>query len=232
MNSLLKDYEKMVFIITMGRSGSNMLVNTINSIPCVKLKYEPPLGNWQDERCRVDTSFFESFLVKDHQFFSHNKISGCKFFRSHIEYYGIDRDYLENIHSNSKFIFLYRENILDQFISDNLAMINKLWAAEKPEQSGYKISSFELDVKKFKGHEGFVKDSWDMFTKIIPRDHITIRYEDFVDNIQKTFDDKIFDYLEVEPCKIHNPTFKQNTLSREQSISNFNQVKDFISEYL
>ena len=214
----------------MGRSGSNMLVNTLNSIPTVKLKYEPPLGNWLNEKCRADRDIFEFWLSKHYD--PSNSIGGCKVFMSHITYYELDLEYFENVHPNAKFIFLYRDNILDQFISDNLAMINELWAAEHPSQSGYKIDSFELDPKKFKGHEGFIKDSWNKFTHIIPRNHITIRYEDFVQDIQGTFDNKIFEYLEVEPCKIHNPTYKQNLRTREESISNFEDVKSVIAEYL
>ena len=127
---------KFIFVIATGRSSSNMMIDILNHIDGVNLRYELHLNSYERTTYNNGIKYLKEYLLENRHITKEKAnytITGCKFLEGHIITCNYTETNLNDSLNNIKFIHLYRKNILKQFISYTLAKINNKWINTKNE---------------------------------------------------------------------------------------------------
>jgi LPS sulfotransferase NodH len=220
-----RNYRKF-FILTRSRTGSNLLVDFLNS----------------NKRILTRNEMFRNLNGKDHR-----KILN-KIFRRYpyfIEAVGFKIFYNHPFDSQQtslwdelaqekdmKVIHLVRENILRSFVSHKIAEKTNTWFKKNSSRiSAMKTNSksIRLDAEKLQ-NEIAQTYQWQQEGEERFKEHriLKISYEELTQNPDKTFA-KVCDFLGV-PFKKPNSSFKrQNPERLEELIENYQEMKDLFS---
>lgn len=229
-----EEVEKLFFVIATGRSGSNMLIELLNSIDDVQMRME--LNTPDNEQVDSDTGIkrVSSFLMSP-KYIPKDKldytITGCKFLDTHLWMCNLDEEALSQFQCDVKVIHLYRKNILDQFLSLKLARKNNKWISTDKSDGTYKDYNIEVDIEEFKLFEKRTKSKYSQYVDKFPSAYI-VDYESLASDPQRVFDGGLFDYLGVPSQIIEFRTSKQNKKTKEYIISNIKDVRSDLLEYL
>jgi len=239
-----KPINKLIFVCATGRSGSNMLIGLLNSLKSVLMGYELPVPKdhtWE-ERSNFTSNLVESFIsdyinlacsnhnLKENSNKSEYSISGCKFLNSHIGLYNINEGLLNNLADSVKIIHLYRNNLVDQYISLKLARKNNKWIWNKNRNGEYTPDMIEIDIDdlgKFISRHISIKND---YLQLFPSSYI-VSYDDIVKDAQGVFENGLFEYLDVDKQIVNFDTMKQNVRNKKDIIVNYDEVKNSFGEY-
>jgi len=216
-----KDYSKFI-IVSHARSGSNLLLNSLNSHPNLTAEHEifaahnrnigenfqPTLDNLYKER---STNIYAV---------------GCKIF-----YYHLNDDEWQQMSEipNLKVIHLKRKNRLSMIVSMKVAFKTSQWGITKESER------IDADKKQVYLDYDFLNNSfenikaWEENTEeLFQQSQITnIFYEDLTSQYGETMNG-LFDFLEVDRIPAEEITSKhkkQNPEPLSQLIQNFNELK-------
>jgi LPS sulfotransferase NodH len=138
------------------------------------------------------------------------------------------KDLREYLRSNDvKVIHLKRRNLLDRYLSQQLAEISGEWVAyENPSEKP--TEPVRLDPKECL--KDFHTAIWfeqlaDEFFDDSPK--LEVSYEDLVDNPEKE-SRRLLDFLGVEFHELSAKTLKQQTKKRSEIIVNYDELKDHV----
>ncbi|MGR8929514.1 MAG: sulfotransferase domain-containing protein [Gammaproteobacteria bacterium] len=242
-------------IFTSGRSGSNYLSNTLNlSSECVN--YGEVLGEWTVPHKFVYTKLFKGenvggylelvyssdiifYLGQLYSCFSHLK-AGRKVnfkWKNKVSSVGI-KDFLVTMEGNDgsfqyimdnpeiKIIYLYRENILNRYIS-------VIYLGETKQSVSYEGNKnhkvfIELDdfFNKMEIYES-ERNREEAFLEGLPdHDILRIEYEDYfkdTDSIN-TWNKRVFEFLGLRPISAFSQQKKIMSKSLEDNISNYDEL--------
>lgn len=228
-----EEISKLIFIVATGRSGSNMLVELINSIDNVFMRMEPDIANIQVEGKEALTAI-ETALHTERHIPTNKKdynVTGCKFLDTHVWLCNLNEEVLKSYPYDVKIIHLYRKNILDQFLSLKLAEKNNKWISVSHKDGTYDDYDITVDLKEFQKYEDHKKRKYQEYLSKFPNAYI-VDYESLSEDPQTFFDSGLFQYLEVEPCPIMFKTKKQSKKTKNDIITNIDEIKSYINIYL
>ncbi len=222
---LFKKEEKYpVFIITTRRTGSNLLLEYLNSIPNVS--FTPEILN-KSMSYGIRDKFISKQAVLRHIAYSINacphKICGTKLVKVHLEHHDISLEDLKEHFPKARFIILYRRSLLDQFVSLKIAEATDTWQWTNqfrlPSSVAVQIPELLEYCKMIKNfYEDIFKRDW------LLRFSITMSYEDLVTSPQDTFHRALFPFLELPPSPITSTMKKQNTKKLHEIVENYAEV--------
>lgn len=229
-----KEIEKLFFVVATGRSGSNMLIELLNSIQNVFMRMELQVPNNNKTQNEESLANISNFLMSE-RYIPPTKIeytiTGCKLLDTHVWLCDIDQKLLDSFNLPMRVIHLYRKNILDQFLSLKLAQKNNKWISTNRKDGTYEEYNVSIDVKEFKEYETHKIKKYSEYKEKFPDAYI-VDYEELSKDPQFVFDKGLFQFLGVAPQPVLLNTIKQNKKPREEIIINFNDVKDIIEKYL
>ena len=119
---LKKEAKEPVFVLAARRTGSNLLLSYLNSVPGVSFALE--ILN-ESTYYGIRSQFVSKNAVLRHVAYSlnacENKVCGTKILKTQLETHRIGMDDLTRCFPNARFIILYRKSLVDQFVSLKIA---------------------------------------------------------------------------------------------------------------
>ena len=234
LHYLYKREEKApVFIITTRRSGSNLLLSYLNSVPNVSFLSEIlNAGMYYGLRGRFISP--QAALRHVIQSINHcrHRICGAKLLKVHLETHRLNLETLKKVFPNAKFIILYRKSLFDQFVSLKIAEKTNVWLWRDdhpvPPPPPVRINAAEFKVwsegtRAF--YENLTQKAWLRHCSVV------IDYESLFANSQKVFDRTLFPFLGVPSSKVSSSLKKQNEKPLREVIENFDELKNLDGVY-
>ena len=229
----LKRQEKdPVFIITTRRTGSNLLLGYLNSIP--RVSFAPEILN-KSMSYGIRSKFISKKAVLRHIRHSINaskeKTCGTKFVKLHLESHKITLENLKEYFPNARFIILYRRSLMDQFVSLRIAETTNTWhwTSQFCPPSSLRVQIPELleFCKKIKiFYRDIFRRAW------LKECSIALSYEELVQSPQETFERVVFPFLKLPPVPVASSTKKQNTKQLREIIQNYADIVPWIQHPL
>ncbi len=124
-----------------------------------------------------------------------------------------------------KIILLTRENLLDQFISFQLAILNGAYVAEMPGKGITKFSTSHEELKR--GFENLAFTDLAMSALVAGLPSLPITYEAL---IRPESQIQIFEFLGVDPMIIEPRSTKQRSGGQKDAIENYDAMKEVFAD--
>jgi len=155
--------------------------------------------------------------------------SSIKLIFQQLDYLKITLEDLLTHFPSAKFIVIYREHLINSYISYLRAKVTQEWNSRFPKNTVSEKLSFCVDRDDF-------LQFCDRARAAYSQCHIggfwgrsvVINYECLVDQPQRLFDDTIFPFLGAAATPINSPLTKQITTPLSELIENFDAVKDML----
>ena len=217
-------------ILSSGRSGSTLLVQLLNCHPNVACKGELLNRNClQIYNLRGATSptlinYILASLIPSKLFLLY---TGFKLFNEQLEFCNLRlKDILTSL-LYPHVIILYRENMLETYVSLEIAFKTDVWYSEDG-GSGERI---KLDWQKFLDYAETERARWkrSMMDMPVYSKVLFISYEELIENRNKTMS-RIFQFMGLDMCHVEAASKKQNPLSLKEKIINYDQIKQRVLE--
>ncbi len=229
---LKREEKEPIFIITTRRTGSNLLLDYLNSIPGVS--FAPEVLN-KSMFYGLRRGFAGKSTALRHIAYSINacseRVCGAKLIMSHLHNYQISMEDLKRIFPNARFIILYRRSILDQFVSLRIAEITDTWQWTKDFDLP---SSIKIDVRELLNFCRRIK--W-FYQDLLSREwlkerSIVLSYEEFARSPQDLFERTLFPFLGLPVFPVSCTLRKQNTKELREIVSNYEELTPWITHSL
>ena len=224
--------KKTVFILCYPRTGSNLLISNLNSVPGVFVG-----GEILSRRHRFGrfNKFISKETVLNHvRYFANyhgQKLSGNKIFFFHLKTHGLSLKEVGEAFPDACWIVLYRKNILDQYISYKIAHKTGRWgqtrSSDRPQLDDSRVDLFP---KSALGYQERVQKSYrEVLTLSRIRERsLWINYEELTTDPQQLFDEAIFPFLGLDSSPVSTDLIRQNIWRYSEILSNYDQVKNFV----
>ncbi len=227
---LNRQVKKPVFIIASRRTGTNFLIDLLNSVPGVS--FVPEILH-SEMAYGIRRSFISKKTVLRHILHSihacRDTICGTKFIFVQLEAHRITLENLNHLFPEAKFIILYRRSFFDQFVSLKIAELTDVWQTygvfEPPRSfciDPNELKSQYLKIKFF--YEGIFKRSW------LESRSIVLTYEDLYGDPQEIFNRMIFPFLKLPVSEVSWKIRKQNLRQAQEIVENFEDLKPLAEE--
>ena len=218
-------------VLTKARTGSNLLVNSLQSHPDMKVFGELFRGGVDDAVKALILNSAEDYF-QNHVFKQYGrgiKAVGFKMFYKHPVY---DRAgkvwrYLLNM-DDLKVIHLRRKNILRALVSMKIAKKTDIWK-ESNESRDMLSKRVELTVDECRDYfEQTRKWEDDANEKFADNPRMELTYEELTSDYQIQMR-SIQEFLDVDPIKLQPMTAKQNPEALSELIVNYEELKKHFS---
>ncbi|OGW82611.1 MAG: hypothetical protein A2Z83_05875 [Omnitrophica bacterium GWA2_52_8] len=227
-----KNPKRPFFVLCAARTGSNLFISYLNSIPGVSFDLEII--------SRYQTYGLRRFWISKKAVFRHirhflhyrrEKVRGGKLFFVHLEELKISLDELIREFPDAFWFVLYRKDILAQYLSYKIANQTQRWTRrinsppEKPVQ-------FVFDAADALAYRDRIRRNYQnvLASEAMCKRCLWISYEALAANPQKLFEDKVFSFLQVPPAPIRTHLGKQNLRPVAEVITNYAAVREFIEK--
>jgi hypothetical protein len=219
-------------IVFVGRQGSSYLQGLINSHPdatCEGELFSPTARLLADVLRRRTISFRNSRKADVASYLQsglHKKRGSAVGFKmpylSLVEHPDA-RDAFEAL--GYRVIRLSRDNLLDQYISFKLAVINSAWRSDR---GSITVNRFKAEPAEVE--EAFLKwTSWDLelarMVETLPSLHVT--YEQLVDGSGLP---RCLEFLNLRKVSLDSPFRRQRSGTQSEIIENYGQLKDHFAQ--
>lgn len=216
--------ERVCFILTVGRTGSNLLRSYLNSCEGVRLGPEvlnPGMREgvrWQRISKHAVLRHLER-SVRD----SGPVVGGCKLMMYQLRHHGIGFDDLRARFPKARFLLLYRASLIDQFISLLRAQKAATWS-QKRESS--EVDRFPLDLGEFRTYARNIHQRYRemMAAPWVCDRSLLVEYESLAADPEGVFRSAIGPFLSIETAVVTTDLVKQNRQAREDLISNHDEI--------
>lgn len=152
------------------------------------------------------------------------KVSVSKIFLFQFNEFSIDIQKLSSQH-NTKYIVLYRKDILRQFYSVKVANRAKNWTFDADPNDRNHI--LDIDPSEFKEYAARVKADYKQFITQLKKYNFPfqlVSYEEISQNTIETYKEVIYPFLEVEYKEPRTRMKKQNTAPTQEVIKNYAEI--------
>ena len=217
-----------VFVICERRTGSNMLLSCLNSIPGAFFAGE--ILN-KSMHYGLRRRFISKKSVLRHLVHSihhcEQDVCGAKLVRTQMEAHGIGPSHLKALFPNARFIILYRKSLLDQFVSLKIAEMTDAWQWTR----GFKMpSSLRISLPEF---ERYCQKTKAFYEELFRQDwlgdcSLVLSYEDLAGDAQDVFEESVFPFLKLPVAVVQNGLIKQNTRDLRELIENYEEIELFV----
>lgn len=234
------NYTKFI-ILGQGRSGSNYLRTLLESHPHIKIfseLFNPKIDTRRHGSGEVGPITLNDDPIEylEHRIYQeypdHIKAVGFKFFYFHAKNKDWQKvwSYLRN--PQVRVIHLKRRNLLDRYLSLQLAKRSDIWQAHQTEQNITYNQPLEMDPKKCFRHFRWslhLQKEASLFFQTNPQ--IEIFYEDLVKNPTAEIK-RVLDFLNLGFYDLNTTCIKQRTKRKPDLIANYTQFKKQFSQNL
>ncbi|HVE13364.1 MAG TPA: sulfotransferase, partial [Elusimicrobiota bacterium] len=202
-----------VLILSTARSGSNLLLRMLNSVEHVCLAGEVlNPGN----SFGIDRSAKPEAALR-HVFYSaydrpRGSIGGAKLLLEDMRALGIGVSQLASILPTARFIILYRESLLEQYVSLQIAAATGIWKVETAAPAG-RPHVVAIDPEDFREFCESTRQSYEEvlgFPGLAARSSI-VCYEDLARDPERYLNERILPFLDLPPAAVKPPLRKQRT---------------------
>lgn len=217
-----------VFILCAARTGSNLLVSYLNSVPGLSfagevLNPETFIGM----RARPDSP--QKPIAQLRRVLNHGegRICGMKLFFDHLACNNLAAEDLQTHFPNARYIILYRRSLLAQFLSLDVAVKTRHFRWSK----SFRVpAAICIDTLRFRHYCGEMKHRYEeLVGRVWLRERCAlVAYEDLADRPQSIFDDLLFPFLGIASRHVSTSMRKQITQSPEDLIANYEDIRPLI----
>jgi len=218
-----------VFVIATRRSGSNLLLGYLNSIPDASFASEILNASMF---YGIRNRLISKSAVLRHIVYSLNhcesKICGAKLLNVQLDTHRLSPEDLKKHFPCARFIILHRKTLLRQFVSLKIAETTGVWQwtdGDYPPPPAVRISipefqHYQRNINSF--YKGLSGKKW------LKDCSIKVSYEDLADDAQKVFDELIFPFLRLPQSKVSSPARKQSPDELRKIVENYREIEPFL----
>lgn len=221
-----REEKEPVFVIAKRRTGTNLLLSYLNSVPELSFLHPEPLN--QDMHYGIPNRKLSKRSLLDHLARTLNdnptKICGYKMLFFRLKKHELTLDDIRTRFSNAKFLILYRRSLLEQFVSFKITEKTNHWLWTPD----FKLpDSLKVDAGEFRE---FCKSTRQFYDQLFQYPWLrtcarVIAYEDLAVDPQGVFDRKIFHFLRIRSFPISTGMVKQNSKPIEELVENFKELR-------
>ncbi|WP_425390970.1 hypothetical protein [Ekhidna sp.] len=220
----------MLFIITHGRSGSNLLSSLLSSHPDIN-SYGEIYGSWYLKKPEILSLYREDSLYPLKNYNSSkvdvSKILYEQLTKEYFELHGLR--HLESVkkaifNSSNKFIHLKRRNKLKQLVSKKLANYSNSHICGV-NQSIYDRHKFTLSTKECEREILNIDADEKKIDCLLKFNTIDVFYEDLILGVNEH--KKILSFIPLKYSKLKSSLKKQNNRRLSQIITNYSELKTY-----
>ena len=221
-----------VFIIAKRRSGSNLCLSYLNSVPGLNFSPPEPLNPHMYYGVREEN--ISKKTVLNHLAYTLNdnpaKICGFKMLFIRLLKHKLTLDDIRGRFPKTKFLIVYRRSLLEQFVSLKIAEMTDRWQWSRDYTQP---ETLKIDTGEFRK---FCSETRQFYENILQFPWIrtcarVIAYEDLAADPQRVFDTKIFPFLGIPPVSVSTTMLKQNTRPLEALVENFEQIRSLSEDF-
>ncbi len=220
-----------VFVIATRRSGSNLLLSCLNSVPGVSFASE--VLN-QSMFYGLRSRFIGKQAVLRHIAYSLNdcggRICGAKLLKIQLRTHQLTLETLKKHFPSARFIILRRESVLNQFISLKIAQQTDVWLCRNHESQPEHPPVY-LDREEFLAYREDYRSFYEDISskKWLAECSVSLTYEQLAEDAQKVFDEVLFPFLGLPRTPVKSTIRKQNIKPVHELIQNPEDFRDMIS---
>lgn len=215
-------------MLSSGRSGSTLLRQYLNCHPQICLYGEL----LEEENCRTisaDSSELMTYISASltslrglFRFWPFLSYTGFKVFNEQLERTGIDISQLVKRLNNARVIVLYRRDLLETYVSLEIAFKNGCWYTE----IGPNDVRVNIDWDRFIQFADTERQRWQSGLKRVRghKDVLFVTFEELTDNRDETMD-RIFQFLNLSSCPVVAASIRQNPQRLQDKIENFGYIQ-------
>ena len=216
-----------VFILSTRRTGSNLLLDLLNSMP--EASFAGEILNHRMAYGLRKNHVSKSAVLR-HVRHSINacpkKICGAKLIKTHLENHRLSPEDLLEIYPHARFIILYRRSLIEQFVSLKIAQRTDIWQWRKDFIPPKNIS---ISIAELAGYCLDIKTFYGKLLEECPPQSLLLEYERLAENPQEVFEDRVFSFLGVPSSTVKTSHVKQNTRPLHEIIRNYDEIAPWIN---
>lgn len=212
--------EKKFFIFAQGRTGSQLLCKLLDSHPTIfcdlEILYHPVWFPqvYIESKCLTVPKPIYGFKMKIYQLTQQQKIKN-------------PQKILESLYANNwKIIYLKRDNVFRQALSNLVAINRNVWHQTK-DNTIVDRDKINIDCERLFNMMNSRKKNLEEEQKLIANiPHLSINYESDLLDMEKhqITCDKIFDFLEIDSIKVKSSIDKTTSKNARNFINNYDEV--------
>ncbi len=222
------------FVLQNPRTGSTFFLNCLNSYPNISFLADvlSPYSYFGIRRFFISKKALLDHVRRCLHYLEH-PVCGVKIGFSHLKMHRMTLKDLSAEFPQAKWIVLYRKNILDQYISHQIALRTQRWFQSPgdpyPALEDVRIDLSPQSVLEYRNR--ILRDYQSVLKnpEICSRS-VWVSYEDIVVDSQKLFDEVIFPFMGLDRKNIGTRLMKQNIWQYPEIIANYEEVGDFIEK--
>lgn len=216
-------------IVSSGRSGSTLLVQLLNTNKRIQCSMEPLNRELLDKHqlegadSRTLLNYMLAMLLPGNLWL---RYTGFKLFNEQLEYCNLGlQEVVRGLH-HPPIIVLYRENLLETFVSLKIAFQNNIWYSENQVNN----CSVEVDWDEFYLYAEGERMRWKKtISDLRGMRKIIISFDELTGSQQKETMHRLFAFLNLEvdqsthivPCSV-----RQNPQTLEKKIVNYHETME------
>ena len=228
--------DSIVFILCpWPRTGSNLLRTYLSSHPSAELRGEVlSRDEVQGIRWRYVTQQVALRHLRVSVMTSGRQVGGCKLMMYQLRHFGIGLNDLRDLFSDAKFLILYRESLVEQYVSWQLGMKTGVWIQDANAKPSRKVGAssvqIRFDIDQFnwfaddvrKNCRAIAADMW------VTDNSVLVAYEDLCRNPNEVIHSRICPFLGLTPAPVSTDLVKQNPRDIQQIVENYADVESFL----
>ena len=221
-----------VFVVANRRTGSNLLLSYLNSVP--ELSFAPPEPLNSDMHYGIPRETISKKAILNHLAWTLNdnptKICGFKMLFFRLEKHALTLDDIRARFPTAKFLIVYRRSLLEQFVSLKIAEKTNCWLWTRD----FRLpDSLRLDPGEFRDFCARTREFYGQLFQFpwLRTCARVIAYEDLAADPQGAFDAKIFPLLKLRSFPVSTAMVKQNSKPLEKLVENLEELKPFDKKF-
>ena len=221
-------------VLSSGRSGSTLLMQYLKCHPSISCSYTEPLheetlASEGLTGSNVTSSTLINYLLA--HLLSWRRYSGCKIFCHQLELYRIPLAELLTALCDPPVVVLYRENLLETFVSLQLAFKTDVWYSDEERED---CATVEVDFDEYRHYAETEFRRWkSILSTFATRKQnrlYFLSYEELSEKKEEILAE-VFSFLRLPPCKTVAFSRKQNPADLAKKIPNFEELKEKLDSF-
>jgi LPS sulfotransferase NodH len=213
-----------LFVIATARSGSNLLVDYLNRMPGVRSLSE--IVNWQFEfgpQKNWDSRKVIQHLRRSLQQLN-SPVRACKVFFNHLENYGLTLDDIDHAFTGAAYIVLYRENMVEQFVSHKQAIQTNQWLLFPGQER--KKARVTIDCKELRAYCDTTRRCYEQAVahRAVEERGVVLSYEHLTTRPSQCVREFICPLLKIPGIDPTSEMRKQNAEPLGERVANYDEI--------
>jgi len=218
-----------LFILSEPRTGSNLLIDYLRSIPGVFaqeeiLNHRAPYG--------LRRFWMPCGAALRHIDYSTNydaDIVTAKLMLHQLRWHGVSAEALVRRYDNARFVILYRQDLARQYISARILMLTH--RDRLRDENDRFTGTLRLTAEDFCRYCEGQKRGFEelIYTSSIRRCSTLLSYEELADDPQKVFDERILPLIGRDSITIQSGMRKQTTRPMHEIIENYDELAQLLT---